>query len=85
MPFRELQKLKEDEKTWMCAGRMFLKMEKKNAIKMLNKGMLLFIFFSCIILCCFFIIIALMEEYPFLWVSFFLPFKLNWLNLFRKI
>ncbi|BFZ02992.1 hypothetical protein BsWGS_06031 [Bradybaena similaris] len=34
---RALQKLKDGEKTWMCAGRMFLKMENKNAIKMLNK------------------------------------------------
>ncbi|CAG5114638.1 unnamed protein product [Candidula unifasciata] len=34
---RALQQVKEDEKTWMCAGRMFLKMDKEKAVTILNK------------------------------------------------
>ena len=34
---RALQKETSD-KTWLCAGRMFLKVEKSKAITSLNKG-----------------------------------------------
>uniref|UniRef100_A0A0B6XZI1 Uncharacterized protein n=1 Tax=Arion vulgaris TaxID=1028688 RepID=A0A0B6XZI1_9EUPU len=35
---RALQTVKDGQKTWMCAGKMFLKIEKKKAINILNKG-----------------------------------------------
>uniref|UniRef100_A0A0B6Y0Y3 p53 and DNA damage-regulated protein 1 n=1 Tax=Arion vulgaris TaxID=1028688 RepID=A0A0B6Y0Y3_9EUPU len=34
---RALQTVKDGQKTWMCAGKMFLKIEKKKAINILNK------------------------------------------------
>ena len=38
MCFRILQKERRNEKQWLCLGNMFIKMEKKSASRLLEKG-----------------------------------------------